>query len=133
VTAHEQPDARTVAGTATQQNAPVEPFAWLAFSAGGVVSAILAPVVLVLIALVLPLGWVSVEHADLAALLGNPLTRLVLLGMCVAALFHFAHRFRYTLYDGLQLFRFDRVITAGCYGLALLGSAVAAYVFVLAL
>jgi fumarate reductase subunit D len=130
----EQPDATVAnARVPAAAGAPVEPFAWLAFSGGGVVSAILAPVVLVLTALALPLGWISVDHADLAGLLGNPLTRIVLLGVCVAALFHFAHRFRYTLYDGLQLFRFDRAVTAGCYGLALLGSAAAAYVLLVAL
>jgi fumarate reductase subunit D len=107
--------------------------AWLAFSAGGVAAAVFAPAVFVLIAFALPLGWLSPEHAHLSGLVGNPLTRLVLLGVCVAALFHFAHRFRYTLYDGLQLARFGTPITAGCYGLAVLGSAVAAYILVLAL
>lgn len=114
-------------------NRPLEPFAWLAFSAGGVVAAVFAPVLLFLFGLALPLGWISPEYAHLAEVLHHPLARLVLLGICVAALFHFAHRFRYTLYDGLQLARYATVITAACYGLAMLGSAAAAYVFVLAL
>jgi fumarate reductase subunit D len=111
----------------------IEPFAWLAFSAGGVAAAIFAPVLLFLFGVALPLGWISVEHARVLELLGHPLTRLVLVGVCVAALFHVAHRLRYTLYDGLQLARFGTVITAGCYGLALLGSAAAGYVFVVAM
>lgn len=111
-----------------------EPFAWLAFSAGGVAAAVFAPVLLFLFGLAFPLGWISPpDHGHVLDVLGHPLSRLVLLGVCVAALFHFAHRFRYTLYDGLQLARFGTVITAGCYGLAMLGSAVAAYVFFLAL
>jgi fumarate reductase subunit D len=110
-----------------------EPFAWLAFSAGGVAAAIFAPVLLFLFGLALPLGWISPDHQQLLDVLAHPLSRLVLLGVCVAALFHFAHRFRYTLYDGLQLARFATVITAGCYGLAMLGSAAATYVLLLAL
>jgi fumarate reductase subunit D len=110
-----------------------EPFAWLAFSAGGVASAVFAPALLFLFGLALPLGWFSPDHGHLLDVLGHPLSRLVLLGVLVAGLFHFAHRFRYTLYDGLQLARFATVITAGCYGVAMLGSAVAAYVFFIAL
>ncbi|HSI91933.1 MAG TPA: fumarate reductase subunit FrdD [Jiangellaceae bacterium] len=110
-----------------------EPFAWLAFSAGGVAAAIFAPVLLFLFGLAFPLGWITpADHAHLVDVLGHPLTRLVLLGVCSAALFHFAHRFRYTLHDGLQLTRYAVVIGAGCYGLALLGSAAAAYVFLVA-
>ncbi|WP_129666430.1 fumarate reductase subunit D [Phytoactinopolyspora endophytica] len=114
-------------------NREVEPFAWMAFSAGGVAAAMFAPILLFLFGLALPLGWVSPDHAGLLDALGHPLTRLALLGVCAAALFHFAHRFRYTLYDGLQLARFGTVITAGCYGLAVLGSAAAAYILLLVL
>jgi fumarate reductase subunit D len=110
----------------------IEPLAWLVFSVGGVVAATFAPVLLFVVGLALPLGWISPDHAHLADVLGHPLTRLVLLGICVTALFHFAHRFRYTLYDGLQLARHGTVVTAGCYGLAMLGSAVAAAVLLLA-
>jgi len=46
----------------------------------------------------------------------------------VLALFHFAHRFRFTVEHGLQLGRFDGVIALCCYGAAVLGSAVAAWV-----
>ena len=88
---------------------------------------------LFLFGLAIPLGWISPDYQQLLDVLGHPLSRLVLLGVLVAALFHFAHRFRYTLYDGLQLARYATVITAGCYGLAMLGSGAAAYVFFLAL
>ena len=47
------------------------------------------------------------------------------------ALFHWAHRFKYTLYDGLQLKRLHGPINAISYGGALLGSAAAAYVLLL--
>jgi fumarate reductase subunit D len=40
-------------------------------------------------------------------------------------LFHAAHRFRFTLYDGLQLRGFAKPIAVLCYGAALVGSAAA--------
>ena len=43
------------------------------------------------------------------------------------------YRFRYTLHDGLQLQRFDGLIAAVCYGGALAGWALAAYVLFVAL
>jgi fumarate reductase subunit D len=106
-----------------------EPFAWLLFSAGGVVAAVVAPVLLVLFGLAFPLGWLSSpDHDHLLAVVHHPLTRVVLLGVCVLALFHWAHRFRYTLYDGLQLKRLRTPIAWACYGSALVGSVVAGYV-----
>ena len=65
-----------------------------------------------------------------AALVRHPVTRLVLLALCVLALFHAAHRLRYTLRDGLQLRRLRPLVDALCYGGALAGSAVAAYLLV---
>jgi fumarate reductase subunit D len=59
------------------------------------------------------------------------LTRLALLGLCVLALFHWAHRFKYTLYDGIQLQRFHASINAFCYGGAVVGSVVAGYLLFL--
>jgi fumarate reductase subunit D len=51
----------------------------------------------------------------------------VLLAVCSLSLFHGAHRFRYTLYDGLQIKHLNEVINSACYGGAVLGSIVAAY------
>ena len=109
-------------------NRPIEPLLWGLFSAGGVVAAMLIPVHLFLFGLAIPLGWLpgpSYEH--LSALLRLPLTRIYQLVLCSLPLFHWAHRFRFTLYDGLQIKHLNEVITVFCYGGALLGSAVAAY------
>ena len=82
----------------------VEPLVWLTFSGGGVTAAMFLPVLAFLFALAFPLGWIDPpDHDHLRAVLGNPLTFLVLLGMFVLMLVHAAHRFRYTLYDGLQI------------------------------
>src|SRR5215468_1781009 len=94
-----------------------EAFAWLLFSAGGMVAALFVPVLLVLFGLAFPLGWLSSPDDDhLRAIVHNPLTRVVLLGVCVLALFHWAHRFRFTLYHGLQLKRLRTPIAWACYG-----------------
>ena len=107
---------------------PIEPFLWTLFSAGGVVAALLIPVHLFLFGLAFPLGWLAAPGYDnLRALVQNPLARIYLFVLCSLSLFHWAHRFRYTLYDGLQIKHLNEVITAFCYGGALLGTAAAAY------
>src|SRR6266567_138822 len=108
---------------------PIEPFLWLLFSAGGVLAALFLPILVFLFGLAFPLKWISSpRHDDLLALLRNPLTLVVLFVLCALALFHWAHRFRYTLYDGLQIKHLNRLINVFCYGGALVGSAAAAYV-----
>jgi fumarate reductase subunit D len=105
-----------------------EPFLWLLFSAGGVVAAMLIPIQLFLFGLVLPLGWLnSPSYNSLLELLRHPLTRLYLFVLCTLSLFHWAHRFRYTLYDGLQIKHLNELINTFCYGGAALGTVVAAY------
>jgi succinate dehydrogenase subunit D len=105
-----------------------EPLAWLLFSAGGVLAAMALPVLLLLLGVAVPFGWVAPPRYDrLAWLLGNPMVRLGLLALCSTSLLHWAHRFRYTLYDGLQLKHLHEGINFACYGGAILGSLVAAY------
>src|SRR5438067_2427147 len=83
---------------------------------------------LLLVGLAFPLGWLAPPgHAHLLAVLRHPLTRAVLFLLCVLALFHWAHRFRYTLYDGLQIKHLNELINLLCYGGAVVGSFVAAY------
>ncbi|HUQ92034.1 MAG TPA: fumarate reductase subunit FrdD [Bryobacteraceae bacterium] len=105
-----------------------EPFLWMLFSAGGVVSALLMPIHLLLFGLAFPLGWLDApSHERLLDLLRHPLTRIYLLIFCALPLFHWAHRFRFTLYDGLQIKHLNELINIFCYGGATLGTAVAAY------
>jgi fumarate reductase subunit D len=105
-----------------------EPFLWLLFSAGGVVAALVLPIMLVLFGLAFPLGWIAPpEHARLSALFGNPLLRVALFAAFALSLVHAAHRFRYTLYDGLQIKHLNEVIALLCYGGAVVGTVAAAY------
>jgi fumarate reductase subunit D len=104
-----------------------EPFLWALFSAGGVVAAFLIPMLLFLFGLAFPLGWLEPPtYQRTLALVSHPLGRLVLFVLCSLSLFHWAHRFRYTLYDGLQIKHLNEVIFFLCYGGAVAGTAVAA-------
>lgn len=108
---------------------PIEPFLWLLFSAGGVASAMVMPALLLLFGLAFPLGWLDApDHAYLRAIVVHPITRVVLLGVLVLSLFHWAHRFKYTLYDGLQVKHLNEMLNTFCYGGAVVGSLVAAWV-----
>jgi fumarate reductase subunit D len=105
-----------------------EGFFWTLFSSGGMLAALLLPVYLLIFALLVPLGFVHAPSYDhLHHLLLNPIMRICLFLLCSLALFHWAHRFRYTLYDGLRIKHLNLLIFSLCYGGATLGSAVALY------
>jgi len=105
-----------------------EPFLWLLFSVGGVVSAILMPIHILLFALAFPLGWLDApSYEKLLDLIRHPATRTYLLVLCSFPLFHWAHRFRFTLYDGLQIKHLNELINIFCYGGAIVGVALAGY------
>lgn len=105
-----------------------EPLLWMLFSAGGVLSAMLMPILVFLFGIAFPLGWVTPPSYDhLLTVVANPITGLVLFSLIVLSLFHWAHRFRHTLYDGLQIKHLNEVIALVSYGLAVVGSVAAAY------
>ncbi|MBI3664721.1 MAG: fumarate reductase subunit D [Acidobacteria bacterium] len=105
-----------------------EPLLWSLFSAGGVVAAFLIPVHLFLFGVAFPLGWLpDPGYQRLLALVRHPLTRIYLFVLCSLPLFHWAHRFRYTLYDGLQIKHLNELIFTFCYGGAMAGTAAAGY------
>ncbi len=107
---------------------PNEPFFWTLFSMGGIVAAFFIPVHLFLFGLAFPLGWLQgPSYVNLLALVKLPLTRIYLFVLCSLPLFHWAHRFKYTLYDGLQIKHLNEVINTFCYGGAIVGTVLAAY------
>src|SRR5215469_8989267 len=76
----------------------LEPFFWTLFSAGGVVAALLMPVHIFLFGLAFPLGWLrGLSHGRALALLEQPSVRIYLFVFCSLPLFHWAHRFRYSI------------------------------------
>lgn len=77
-------------------------FFWFMFANGGVITALLLPVHVLVQGILGPLGIVPVvdQHADTYAnVIGNPLVKLYLLVLIAFAFFHFAHRLRYFLTD----------------------------------
>ena len=107
---------------------PIEPLLWLLFSAGGVMAALFIPALLFLFGVAFPLGWLAPPpYGRLLAIVSHPLTRLVLFVVCSLSLFHWALRFRYTLYDGLQIKHLNEAINSLCYGGAVVGTVMAAY------
>jgi len=109
-------------------NRPVEPLLWTLFSAGGVFASFFVPILLFLLALAFPLGWVPAPSYDsLHHLVGLPIVRVFLFVLCSLPLFHWAHRFRYTLYDGLQIKHLDEFINVFCYGGAIAGTLISGY------
>ncbi len=102
-----------------------EPLFWSLFSAGGVVTALLLPVLILVTGFLVPAHQVGFER--LQAIFTNPLGRLVLFGVAFLTFFHWAHRFRHTLVD-LGLERIGLPIAVVCYLAALVGTVWAAVV-----
>ncbi|MCH6560632.1 fumarate reductase subunit D [candidate division KSB1 bacterium] len=107
----------------------IDPFWWGLFGAGGAISAISIPVLLFLTGLAIPLGWIEPPaYEDLLTLVKHPLTRLFLFALISLSLLHWAHRFRFTLYDGLQVKHLNELIAILCYGTAIAVTFVAGYI-----
>ena len=105
----------------------LEPLLWLLFSAGGVVAALVIPVLLLLFGLAFPLGLSPPSHEHMLAVLGHPLSRVTIFVSFTLLLFHSAHRVRFTLYDSLQIKHLNVLIVLVCYGGVLVGTVAAGY------
>lgn len=106
----------------------IEPLWWGLFGAGGFLAALLLPVHILVQGIAIPLGWLPPEAYGpqrLATLLTNPLAKLYLFALISLPLFHWAHRFRYLLFDfGIRGARTP--IAVVCYGAAIVGTLTAA-------
>lgn len=108
-----------------------EPFWWLLFAVGGTVAAFLVPVHIALGGIVLTAGWAreAFAYERVLALVSHPISRLYLFVMISLPLFHWAHRFRFTLVDlGIRGGR--GVVAVACYGAAIAGTILAGLVLV---
>ncbi len=106
-----------------------EPFWWLLFGAGGMMAALLVPIQIALTGIAAPAGWVgeSFGYNRLLALVSHPVSRLYLFVLISLPLFHWAHRFRFTLIElGLKGGR--RAVAIACYGSAMVGAILTAVV-----
>ncbi len=106
-----------------------EPLLWSLFSAGGMASALVLPALAGVLWVAVPAGWVAApEHGAMLAVAAHPLTRAAVSLLLILFFFHWAHRFRYTLYDGLQLYHLNLLIAVATYGIASALSAVALWI-----
>ena len=108
-----------------------EPMLWFLFGAGGVLAAFLAPIHILLTGIIGPAGGLgsSFEYEHVLALVSHPVTKLYLLALISLPLFHWAHRFRFTVVD-LGLRASKRAIAVTFYGVAAIGSSLSALIIV---
>jgi len=106
----------------------IEPFWWGLFMAGAGVIGILLPIEMIIFGWAIPLGTIpaaAYSPSRMAALLGNPIVKLYLFVLISLPLFHWAHRFRYFVFDlGLRGARMPMAVL--CYGAAVVGTIAAA-------
>jgi fumarate reductase subunit D len=79
-----------------------EPVFWALFGAGGMLSALLAPALVFVTGIALPMGWIPASAWDAAQwqdALRHPAARWALLALIPLFLFHGAHRLRHSLHD----------------------------------
>ena len=107
----------------------IEPFWWSLFSAGGMIAAMLFPVLMVIIGIAVPLGLGSdgaLSYERVSGALARPILRLIVFVLIALPLFHWAHRFLFTLVDvGLQQLR--TALSILCYGTAVVGTVITAW------
>jgi len=93
-----------------------KPILWLPFAAGGLVAALIIPVLVLIAGLLMPLGILPLPYEKMAAFAHNPLGKLILFGAVALPAWHAAHRLRMTAHDiGLGG---GAVVQAFCYGSA---------------
>ena len=103
-----------------------EPIFWSLFGAGGVLSALVGPVLILITGIVAPVGlWMpphALAYARVLAFAQDWAGKLLILAVISLFLFHAAHRIYHGLHDlGVHA---GRRAMLGTYGGALLGTAV---------
>jgi fumarate reductase subunit D len=106
-----------------------EPIFWSLFGAGGVLSALAAPILIFITGIIAPIGlWMlpqALEHARVFAFAQHWLGKLLLLAVISLFLFHAAHRIYHGLHD-LGVYAGAGAMAA-TYGGALLATLATAY------
>jgi succinate dehydrogenase subunit D len=93
-----------------------KPILWLPFAGGGLLAALLTPVLILITGVLVPLGVFHLNYATMAAFAHHPIGKLILLGAVALPTWHAAHRLRMTAHDlGLGG---GIAIKAACYGTA---------------
>ena len=93
-----------------------KPILWLPFAAGGLVAALIIPVLILITGVLVPLGILHLPYEKMAAFAHNPIGKLILFGIVALPAWHAAHRLRMTAHDlGLGG---GVAVKAACYGSA---------------
>jgi fumarate reductase subunit D len=93
-----------------------KPILWLPFAGGGLVAALIIPVLVLITGVLLPLGVLHLPYEKMAAFAHNPFGKLILFGTVALPAWHAAHRLRMTAHDlGLGN---GALVQALCYGSA---------------
>jgi fumarate reductase subunit D len=101
-----------------------EPVFWALFGAGGMLSALVGPVLVFVTGIALPLGWLlppaAWSHARLLAVAQHPAAKGAVLVLISLFLFHGCHRLRHSLHDlGVHT---GRAAALAFYGFAILAT-----------
>ena len=105
-----------------------EPIFWSLFSAGGMISAMVFPVLIIITGILVPLGLTKgnpLNFERIHSAVSNPLIKLILFIIISLPLFHWAHRFKFTLVD-IGLKSVSILISIFCYGGAIIGTIITA-------
>jgi len=76
-----------------------KPILWFPFAAGGLVAALIIPVLILITAVLVPLGVVHLPYEKMATFAHNPIGKLILFGAVALPAWHAAHRLRMTAHD----------------------------------
>ncbi len=103
-----------------------EPLWWSLFSAGGVVSALFLPIMILLSGIAMPLEWLGVGgeafgYERMLGLVSHPIARLYLFSLISLSFFHAAHRLHAALSDP-WLKHMESLLSVVFYGGAFTGT-----------
>ena len=109
-----------------------EPIWWSLFSAGGMVAAMVFPILIIITGILVPFGLASDDPLNFerihTVVTQNNYVKLIFFIVITLPLFHWAHRFRFTLVD-VGLKSMSTLISILCYGGAIAGTIASAIVF----
>ena len=109
-----------------------EPIWWSLFSAGGMVAAMIFPILIIITGILIPFGLAGDNPLNYerihTAVSQNNYVKIIFFIVISLPLFHWAHRVRFTLVD-VGLKSISTLISILCYGGAITGTIVSAIVF----
>ena len=109
-----------------------EPIWWSLFSAGGMVAAMIFPILIIITGILIRFGLAGDNPLNYerihTAVAHNNYVKLIFFIVISLPLFHWAHRFRFTLVD-VGLKSISTLISILCYGGAIAGTIISAIVF----